>query len=53
MGNAEAIADIRGVCHGYPDAVGKEELFKNVDLVVEKGERVVCVCVCGRVLQEC
>lgn len=41
MGNAEAIADLRGVRHGYPDSVGKEMLFKDVDLVVEKGERVV------------
>jgi len=43
MGNAEAIAELRSVRHGYPDSVGKEELFKDVDLVVEKGERVALI----------
>jgi len=43
MGNAEAICDIRRVRHGYPDSVGKEELFKDVELVVEKGERLALI----------
>jgi len=40
MGNAQAVAEIRDLRHGYPDSVGKEELFKDVTLVVERGERV-------------
>jgi len=43
MGNAEAICDVRSVRHGYPDSVGKEELFKDVNLVVEKGERLALI----------
>jgi ATPase subunit of ABC transporter with duplicated ATPase domains len=44
MGNAMAVCDVKDVSHGYPHAgMGKEELFKNVKLVVEKGERVALI----------
>ena len=44
MGNAMAVCDVKDVSHGYPHAgMGKDELFKNVKLVVEKGERVALI----------
>jgi len=39
LGDGYAVVSCQGVSHGYPDA-GRADLFKDVDLSVEKGERI-------------